>query len=365
MAADLSIDSFSDIVTAIDLVQQKQGIAGTTAAEAASTIQGSLNMTKAAWQNLVAGFANPDADLGQLMDNLVIAIVGDKQGKGLLNQIVPAIQNALKGIASVLQKAAPIFVEQFPTIIQNVLPPLIEAAATLIAGLVAALPSLIKVLVKQMPMVVKTLAKALASVGGQFLAVGKVFISNLASGISSAFAGLKSKVASLAKQIPIAIKNGVGSLVNIGSNLIEGLWSGIKAKFDRVISKVKSLASGLPKAVKKVLGIASPSKVFRDQIGKNIALGMALGIEDGEDAVSSAMRGLNGEIIGSVPDMISTPSIDMSIVDTDTTSKGLSYMAKEPKTATFYNTIYVNGAEDPEIWADRLVRQMQLDMRMA
>ena len=365
MAADLSIDSFSDIVTAIDLVQQKQGIAGTTAAEAASTIQGSLNMTKAAWQNLVAGFANPDADLGQLMDNLVIAIVGDKQGKGLLNQIVPAIQNALKGIASVLQKAAPIFVEQFPTIIQNVLPPLIEAAATLIAGLVAALPSLIKVLVKQMPMVVKTLAKALASVGGQFLAVGKVFISNLASGISSAFAGLKSKVASLAKQIPIAIKNGVGSLVNIGSNIIEGLWSGIKAKFDRVISKVKSLASGLPKAVKKVLGIASPSKVFRDQIGKNIALGMALGIEDGEDAVSSAMRGLNGEIIGSVPDMISTPSIDMSIVDTDTTSKGLSYMAKEPKTATFYNTIYVNGAEDPEIWADRLVRQMQLDMRMA
>ena len=94
MAADLSIDSFSDIVTAIDLVQQKQGIAGTTAAEAASTIQGSLNMTKAAWQNLVAGFANPDADLGQLMDNLVIAIVGDKQGKGLLNQIVPAIQKS-------------------------------------------------------------------------------------------------------------------------------------------------------------------------------------------------------------------------------------------------------------------------------
>ena len=292
MAGDLSIDSFSDIVTAIDLVQQKQGIAGTTAKEAATTIQGSLQMTKSAWDNFVAGLANPDADLGQLMDNLVVAIVGDKQGEGLLNQIIPAIQNALKGIAEVIGKAAPILAEQFPTIIQEVLPVLIEAAATLIAGLVAALPSLIKVLVKQMPMIIKTLAKALVSAGSQLLTVGKELISKLASGISSAFASLKSKVTSLAKQIPTAIKNGVGNLASIGRSMIEGLWSGIKAKFDSVINKVKSLAAGLPKAVKKVLGIASPSKVFRDQIGKNIALGMAAGIEDGEQDVRRALDSL-------------------------------------------------------------------------
>lgn len=47
-ASNLSIDSFSDIVDAIDLIQRKQNIAGTTAREAATTIQGSLNMTKAA-----------------------------------------------------------------------------------------------------------------------------------------------------------------------------------------------------------------------------------------------------------------------------------------------------------------------------
>lgn len=287
MAGDLSMDSFSDIVTAIDLIQQKQGIAGTTAKEAATTIEGSLNMTKAAWENLVAGFANPDADLGQLMDNLVIAIVGDKEGEGLLNNIIPAVQRAIEGIAEVIQKAAPILAEQFPVVVQNVLPTLIEAAATLIAGVVSALPSLIAVLVKQMPMIVTTLAKALISAGGQFLSAGKDLISKLSSGISSAFSALIGKVKGLAKKIPSAIKSGVGNLAGIGRNLINGLWGGIKSAFDSVISKVKAMAARLPAAVKKVLGIASPSKVFME-LGQWIPEGLALGIEKNLNPVEDA-----------------------------------------------------------------------------
>lgn len=287
MAGDLSIDSFSDIVTAIDLVQQKQGIAGTTAKEAATTIEGSLNMTKAAWENLVAGFANPDADLGKLMDNLVVAIVGEGEGEGLLNNIIPAVQRAIEGIAEVIQKAAPILAEQFPVVVQNVLPTLIQAAATLIAGVVSALPSLIAVLVKQMPMIITTLAKALISAGGQFLAVGKDLISKLSSGISSAFSNLIGKVKGLARRIPQAIKSGVGSLASIGRNLIQGLWGGISSAFNSVISKVKAMAARLPAAVKKVLGIASPSKVFME-LGQWIPEGLALGIEKNLNPVEDA-----------------------------------------------------------------------------
>lgn len=287
MAGDLSIDSFSDIVTAIDLVQQKQGIAGTTAKEAATTIEGSLNMTKAAWENLVAGFADPDADLGQLMDNLVVAIVGEGEGEGLLNNIIPAVQRAIEGIAEVIQRAAPILAEQFPVVVQNVLPTLIQAAATLIAGVVSALPSLIAVLVKQMPMIVTTLAKALISAGGQFLAAGKTLISKLSSGISSAFSALVGKVRGLAKKIPTAIKNGVGNLASIGRNMINGLWGGIKAAFNSVISKVKAMAAKLPSAVKKVLGISSPSKVFME-LGQWIPEGLALGIEKNLNPVEDA-----------------------------------------------------------------------------
>lgn len=376
MAADLSIDSFSDIVTAIDLVQQKQGIAGTTAKEAATTIEGSLNMTKAAWENLVAGFANPDADLGKLMDNLVTAIVGENEGEGLLNQILPAIERALEGIGQLIEKAAPILAEQLPSLIDGMLPSLISAAVTLVTGLVSALPSILQVLVGQMPMVITLIVNALvqalpmiAEVAPQLiltlaqgigqslptlipavvnmvlaivstlldnvdllvdaaialmegltegfvqalpilinkaptiiaklvaalvksapkiLSAGITMMKNLSSGITRGFASIPSKALALARQIPQKIKSGLGSLASVGRNLIEGLWGGISSKFNSVISRVKAMASRLPKAVKKVLGIASPSKVFKE-IGKWIPEGLALGIEGNVKSVDKAM----------------------------------------------------------------------------
>lgn len=293
MAADLSIDSFSDIVTAIDLIQQKQGIAGTTAAEAAKTIEGSLNMTKSAWENLVTGFADSDADLGQLMDNLVVAIVGENEGEGLLNQLTPAIERAMEGIGTLIQEAAPILAEQLPVLIETLLPSLLSAATTLIAGLVQALPSLISVLVQQMPMIISTLVSALLTLGGELISTGAELLSNLTSGIRSGFEALWRNVVSWARKIPQAIKNGVGNLRSIGLNMIEGLWGGIKSKFDSVIEKVKNLASKLPTAVKKVLGISSPSKVFAE-VGKWIPEGLALGIENNLGTVQSAADAMVG-----------------------------------------------------------------------
>lgn len=293
MAADLSIDSFSDIVTAIDLIQQKQGIAGTTAKEAATTIEGSLNMAKAAWQNLVTGFADPDADLGQLMDNLVVAIVGENEGEGLLNQLTPAIERAMEGIGTLIQEAAPILAEQLPVLIETLLPSLLNAATQLIAGIVQALPSLISVLVQQMPMIISMLVSALLSVGGQLLSTGATLIQNLASGIASGFSTLWGNVVTWARKIPEAIKKGLGNLRSVGLNLIEGLWKGIKEKFDSVIARVKALAAKLPEAVKKVLGISSPSKVFAE-VGRWIPEGLALGIESNLRSVETAADAMVG-----------------------------------------------------------------------
>lgn len=83
---DFSVDSYSDIVDAIHLVQDEMGITGTTAEEAASTISGSINMAKGAWDNWLAGLGNEDADMdaltGQLLDSIgtVIDNVGPRVG---------------------------------------------------------------------------------------------------------------------------------------------------------------------------------------------------------------------------------------------------------------------------------------------
>ena len=313
MAGDLSIDSFSDIVTAIDLVQQKQGIAGTTAKEAATTIEGSLNMTKAAWENLVAGFANPDADMSQLMDNLIVAIVGDKEGEGLLNNIIPAIQRAVEGIGKFLQAAIPALSQQLPSLIQSFLPVIIQSAVTLVTSIIAALPAIVTtlaemmpdlvdmvvngvinaliaatpVLVRQMPKMVKAIAKGLIKATSTLVSAGRTMVKSLRTAILNALSSLASSAVGYARRIPERIKSGLGSLASAGINLIEGLWNGIKSKFDSVVARVSALASKLPKAVKKVLGISSPSKVFME-LGKWIPEGLALGIEKNMGAVYNA-----------------------------------------------------------------------------
>lgn len=72
---DFSVDSYSDIVEAIHIVQDEMGITGTTAEEAATTIDGSVNMAKAAWDNWLAGLGNEDADMEGLTDQLVGSVV--------------------------------------------------------------------------------------------------------------------------------------------------------------------------------------------------------------------------------------------------------------------------------------------------
>ena len=99
LAGDMSMDSFADMIRAIDLIQQKQNIAGTTAREATQTISGSLSMLSASWQNLLTGLGDPEADLGTLLEN-----VFDSLGYVLANSI-PTIEQIFAGLAEALPAA--------------------------------------------------------------------------------------------------------------------------------------------------------------------------------------------------------------------------------------------------------------------
>lgn len=107
-ASDLSIDSFADCVQAIQQIQEKQGIAGTTAKEAAGTIEGSWNMAKAAWQDYLTGIANPDADMGGLTQNLLTSISNVAKNVGprvvdIGRAMVQQLPAALSGMQQTLE----------------------------------------------------------------------------------------------------------------------------------------------------------------------------------------------------------------------------------------------------------------------
>lgn len=124
--SDYAIDSYADIVEAIHVVQEEMGITGTTAAEAADTIQGSAASVKAAWQNLVTGLGNKNADLKKLSKNLVDAV-----GTTAKN-LIPVIRQSLDGIGAALQELAPVLTDALGDLITDVAPDLVKSAISLV-----------------------------------------------------------------------------------------------------------------------------------------------------------------------------------------------------------------------------------------
>lgn len=87
-----------------------------------------------------------------------------------------------------------------------------------------------------------------------------------------------------------AVKSLPGKMLEIGKNIVQGIWDGINGMVSWLKDKVTSFLSGIVDGVKGVLGIHSPSKVFRNEVGKNMALGIGEGFEDNIRKVYQKMK---------------------------------------------------------------------------
>lgn len=189
ITVDRSSMSFDNIVKAIHIVQSNMGIMGATYDEAAGTISGSLASMKSAWGNLMPALIQGGDSLDQCIKNLIESIVGveDETGKrvgGVINNLKPAIEKALSGIGTLITELSPIIEAELPKLIDDLLPPLITAATSLLSGLIKALPNIVKTVAKEIPNIIKQIGVAIAETfGEQFSVIGKIgefFVQNSA-----------------------------------------------------------------------------------------------------------------------------------------------------------------------------------------
>lgn len=117
---EYDIENYADIVNAIHVIQEEMGIAGTTQLEATETIEGSLNMVKSAWDNLIAGLGKDDADLGNLIDKLLNSIFGTDKEKGFLDNLLPRVETIVSG----LDQFAIELTSRLPGVVADLLPQL-------------------------------------------------------------------------------------------------------------------------------------------------------------------------------------------------------------------------------------------------
>ena len=197
--------SFSNMVKAINVIQRKMGVFGATEKEATGTITGSLNMTKAAWGNLLIAIGSGE-NLDQCMDNMINSV--ETFGKN----VIPVAEKALGGIGTLVERLAPIIAEKLPPLAEKLLPPLIKAAVELTKGLIKALPNIIK-----------TLATSIVDIfGEQFPIIGKIadFFKNNAGQIANSIKKIIPAVLGLVAAFKLF--NGIKSISSIFGGLKGG-----------------------------------------------------------------------------------------------------------------------------------------------
>lgn len=227
---DMSIDSFADIVRAIDLVQKKQNIAGTTARESASTISGSLGSLKAAWQNLLTGMASGDD-----ITNLITSVVDG--AKTLLGNVMPVVQQTLGGIVNLVTALAPIIVSELPGMIETILPPLIASISTLVQAVVADLPEIVQVLIAQVPNIVKMIVDAFTNLFPAIFKLGIDLLMSIANGIIENLPTIIPAVVDIVNKILDTLLENADLLIEAAVTIIETIALGLVDHLPELVEK--------------------------------------------------------------------------------------------------------------------------------
>ena len=272
-ATNYVIDNLADAQSALVDYIEMQGLQGYAANEAADTIQGSLASMKSAWENLLTGVADDNADFEELVNNFVDSLVG--VGENIIPRINTVIQGLTQLITQASQNIIPLAVE---TILQN-LPSIVAAGMDMVMAIVNGILDNIDLLIDCIIDLIDVVVDKLIENLPKLIEGGIKLTLALASGIIKAIPQLVAKLPQLIVSVIRGLNDGFRRIDEIGKNIVIGIWNGIAKMGDWLWNQVSSFFSGIVNGVKKLLGIASPSKVFAG-IGGFMAEGLGEGFDD-------------------------------------------------------------------------------------
>ncbi len=252
MASDLSIDSFSDIVTAIDLIQQKQNIAGTTSKEAATTIEGSINSMKAAWENWLTSLGSDDWDVSTTTENLVQAFATAAEN------VIPRIAQIFQGITQALPEALAGISEVLVPVLSDALASAWNIAVGALAGIGIVLPTVDSSQLLSSANEAMELAKLALTDPEAFFERGHEIASSISSGLAESVPDLVSQGLDALGQLAAGFHEWLPELVSMGGEMLLGLAQGLMDSLPTLIEKLPQIVSDIAN------GISEACEVLRD-----------------------------------------------------------------------------------------------------
>lgn len=219
----------------------------------------------------------------------------------LITSMLPQIIDmGLKILLSLVMGIAESLPELIPTIIDTVLlivetlldniDLIIDAGIAIIIGLIDGLIEALPRLIEKAPTIIEKLVNAIINNLPKLFNMGGQLIVKLVAGIMASVWKLTETAPLLIRKLVDAFVGLLGSLVNCGKNIVQGIWDGIANTSNWLYNKVKDFAKNILNNIKKALGIHSPSRVMRDEVGKYMAQGIGVGFEDELQNVYSEMQ---------------------------------------------------------------------------
>ena len=266
------ISSYADVVEAIHVVQTEMGITGTTAKEAATTIQGSTASMKSAWANLVTGLADDSADFDTLMSNFVDSVV--TVGENIIPRIQTTIQGVTQLVSAASAKIVPLVVD---TLMQN-LPALLTAGVDLVFALVNGILDNIDMVIDCVLQLIDVIVDKLIENLPKLVEGGIRLIIALAGGLIKAIPKLLAAVPRIIDAVVIGIANSFAPVVQAGRDLVERVKDGFMGKvkaakewgkdlisnfIDGLLAKwnkLKNTVSDIAGSIADFIGFSEPEK---------------------------------------------------------------------------------------------------------
>lgn len=322
--SDYQIGNMSDMIEAIHVIQQAMGFTGTTALEAEKTIEGSTRATQASWKNLVAGIADENANLGELVDafvnNLVIssqnmlpriaqAVSGVGQliaglGQALLDNLPLLIEKGkelLLGIGSGITQAIPSIVpiiqqlvisigefikEQAPLLLQNGMDLITEMGSGLVEGIPEFIDNALNLL--------QEFADFLTENAPLLIETGITFVRNMIQGIIQSIPELIARVPELISQFANVINDNAPTVLMAGVGLI---WDIIKG----LISAIPDLIANIPQIIQAILDVWQAVNWL--DLGSKVITGIGNGFTAMKDFAKNSMGSVKDAIINFIKDL--------------------------------------------------------------
>ena len=245
-------------------------------------------------QSLINGITTTLPSLMPMVTELITTLVNFilENLPTILETGVRLLAFLIQGISQSLPELIPVALDAILTIVDNLLDNIdiiIDAGIELLIGLADGLIEALPQLIERIPDIVQKIFDAFIRNFPKIVEAGGELIGKLIAGITGSFWKLLEVAPQLIANIVQGLSSGWNEIKNVGKYLIEGLWSGITGMAGWIAEKIKSFAKNMLNNIKDAFGIHSPSKLFKDEIGTNLALGIGEGFTNTMKDVSKEM----------------------------------------------------------------------------